>query len=68
VPSSQVPAFIAVIGVGFVLVTATPLVIFRFRPARWRVTSGEADLLDDLDDPDDTTDPDGIDALSSGHS
>jgi amino acid transporter len=58
VPSSQVPAFIAVVGVGFVVVTAVPLIVFQFRPARWRTVTGEPELLADLDDGD---------ALSSGH-
>jgi amino acid transporter len=61
VPADQQPAFIAVIAVGFVSITAIPLIIFRFRPARWRTTVGEPELLEDLDDHDDH------DALTSGH-
>lgn len=52
VPSSQEPAFIAVVGVGFVVVTAFPLVLYRFRPARWRSATGGAEIVEDLDDLD----------------
>jgi amino acid transporter len=36
VPSSQVPGFVAVIAVGFVAITAVPLVVYHLRPTRWR--------------------------------
>jgi amino acid transporter len=64
VPADQQPAFIAVIAVGFVSITAIPLIIFRFRPARWRTNVGEPELLEDLEDLDDHDDHD---ALTSGH-
>lgn len=68
VPSSQVPAFVAVVGGGFVLVTATPLVVFALRPARWRAASAPPALVDDLDDVGGLPDRDESLQLSSGHS